>query len=354
MSTAVCDPDAFYPLRSLVSGPLDNLDELVDIERFIRTVVLHDEIYMELDPMPYDPEAEDEINRENNFGARNVITALGPVLTGYDFFLQKVGVGKPETPSIELSSQLIQQARRFSDADEGNAYFATHIDFLRRIVSVLQNGGSALLKGDFGSKVIKVSSQYPDKLFENLDKDWEKFAHEGNTGNLGFVVPPVLSIILRRCANREAIPAIIEDLRYEWSGIRSQVWLLLNQLKAAGTIKEALEIRRELNEASLLLSIDENATKSGPVQILWDLVIGSIAGVGISLLTNTSPGVGAGIGALNAAMRTGPTLIRNLGAALFSRGAFNIARPIKKEALQVEYNALSRLLTDSEKNKLGL
>ena len=55
MSTAVCDPKAFYPLRSLVAGPLVDLNELPDIERFVRAVVLHDEISMEMDPWPYDP-----------------------------------------------------------------------------------------------------------------------------------------------------------------------------------------------------------------------------------------------------------------------------------------------------------
>jgi hypothetical protein len=238
MSIAVCDPEAFYPLRSLVSGPLNNLDELVEVERFIRTVVLHDEIYMELNPMPFDPDAEDELNKNENFGARNVITALGPVLTGYDFFLPKVGVGKPETPNIKLSPQLILQARQFSNAEEGNVFFTAHINFLRRIVNVLQNGGSALLRGKFGSEAISVSSQYPDKLFENLDKDWQQFAHEVNSGNLGVVVPPVLSIVLTRCTSREVIPTIIEDLRYEWSDVRSQVWMLLNQLKAHETLKK--------------------------------------------------------------------------------------------------------------------
>jgi hypothetical protein len=128
----------------------------------------------------------------------------------------------------------------------------------------------------------------------------------------------------------------------------------IESIKGARNIKEAGEIRQQLNEASSLIDASGNATKSGPIQVLWDLVIGSIAGIGVSLLTNTSPAVGAGIGALNAAMRTGPSLIRNLGSTLFSRGAFNIARQIKKEAMQVEYNVFSRLLTDSEKNKLGL
>ena len=58
MSVAVCDPEAFYPLRSLVAGPFTDLNELTDIERFVRTVVLHDEISMELEPWPYDPDSQ--------------------------------------------------------------------------------------------------------------------------------------------------------------------------------------------------------------------------------------------------------------------------------------------------------
>jgi hypothetical protein len=49
MSVAVCDPDAFYPLRSLVAGPFNDLRDLIEVERFVRTVVLHDEISMGFD-----------------------------------------------------------------------------------------------------------------------------------------------------------------------------------------------------------------------------------------------------------------------------------------------------------------
>lgn len=59
MSIAACDPEAFYPLRALVSGPFERSDDLASIERFGRTVVLHDEFYMELNPRRYHPEAEE-------------------------------------------------------------------------------------------------------------------------------------------------------------------------------------------------------------------------------------------------------------------------------------------------------
>lgn len=170
MRKAVCDPDAFYPLRSLVAGPLGNLSDLVNIERFVRTVVLHDEISMELEPWPNDPESEAELTDEERRGPRNIIVALGPVLTGYDFFTERGG--KPETPDVTLSPALIAKAREFSNAEEGNVYYRAHIEYLQRIVGVVRSGGSALLAGNFGSAAIDITTKYPEKLFENLDKDW--------------------------------------------------------------------------------------------------------------------------------------------------------------------------------------
>jgi hypothetical protein len=54
VKTAVCDPDAFYPVRKLVSGRFNNEQDLQHFEPFFRTVELHDEIVMELDPFPFD------------------------------------------------------------------------------------------------------------------------------------------------------------------------------------------------------------------------------------------------------------------------------------------------------------
>jgi hypothetical protein len=58
MSVAICDQQAFYPFRSLVHGPLTDLNELIEIERFVRAVVLHDEISMVIEPWPYDRNSE--------------------------------------------------------------------------------------------------------------------------------------------------------------------------------------------------------------------------------------------------------------------------------------------------------
>ena len=193
------------------------------------------------------------------------MVAIGPVLRGYDFFTERRRTREPECPDIPLSPALIAVAREFSNADEENVYYKAHIEYLQRIVSVVQKGGSALLAGEFGSAAIGASTRFPAQLFENLDQDWQQFAQEVEVGELGFVVPPVLSIILSRCARREAIPIIIKDLREEWADARTKVWDLMDQLKVVRTVGEALKIQQELAAASRLLS--PSRAKSGRVQV---------------------------------------------------------------------------------------
>jgi len=293
MSMAVCDPEAFYPLRNLVAGPFNDLRQLTEIERFVRTIVLHDEISMELTPWPYDPDVA-ELEEEQN--ARSAIVAIGPTLKGYDFFTEKLSGKKPVTPNVTLSSPLIEAARKFSNAEEGNVYYKAHIEFLKRIVSVLQKGGSALLVGSFGNASIGASKQFSEEMFKNLDKDWQEFALEANEGELGLVVPPVLSIILTRCAKREAIPAVIGALRDEWADARAKVWVQLSRLKTVNTIAETQEIRQGLEAASRLLSFAPHEIDTRPIRVLWNLVAGGLTGALIATTSGGCPKIGAAIG----------------------------------------------------------
>lgn len=348
MSKVVCDPEAFYPLRSLVAGPFTDLRDLADVERFVRAVVLHDEISMELEPCPYD--SYSELGNETC----NVIVALGPVLTGYDFFTKKIGVDNPMTPGVTLSPSLMSVARKFSNADEGNIYYKTHINYLERVVSIIREGGSALLNGQFGNAAFEVSTVYPKNIFENLDRDWQQFAREAEAGELGFVIPPVLSIILTRCARRDAIPAILKDLRDEWADARAKVWTLLNQLKTVNTIEQKNAIQRELQEASRLMSTGLHEVDTKPVRVLWDLVAGSVAGAATALLSGGNTVIGATIGAIGKASQSIVPLVTELGPALFGRGAFDLARRVRRDVMCAEHDSLARLLTDVEKIKLGL
>jgi hypothetical protein len=353
MSMAVCDPEAFYPLRSLVAGPLSDLRELAEAERFVRTVVLHDEIIMELEPWPYVQESDPKLTEEErNAGGRSEIVAIGPDLTGYDFFSHRVGLGKPETPDITLSSAVIEAVRKFSNAEKGNVYYEAHIQYLQRIVNIVQNGGSALLAGEFGSATIGASTQFPVALFENIDRDWQQLAQEVNAGDLDFRVPPVLSIILTRCARRDAIPTIIKDLRTEWADAQTKVWKLLDRLKNVSNVAEAQEIRQELAAASRLLSLTENEIETHPIRMLWDLIASTIAGAVAGIVVD-SLSTGAVAGALEATLRSLPKFTK-LGPALFGRGAFDLAKRVRHETMRVEYNSLARLLTYGEKEKMGL
>jgi len=327
---------------------------LTEVERFVRAVVLHDEISMELEPWP-DPDIEDEFtDEEQRAGERNVIVAIGPVLTGYDFFKESHGASKPKMQDVPLSSLMIEAARKFSNAEEGNVYYRAHIEYLQRIVSMVHRGGSALLAGEFGRYAISTSSEYPKKLFEELDGDWQQFAREADAGELGFTVPPVLSIILTRCSRRDAIPDILRDLRDEWADARTKVWALLDQLKTIQTISEVRKIRQELAAASRLMSPAKDEIDSRPLRVLWDIIAGSAAGSATALISGGHPVAGAVIGALGMASKTVPPLIHELGPALFGRGAFDLARRVRDEAMNSEYNSLAKLLTDTEKRKLGL
>jgi hypothetical protein len=281
------------------------------------------------------------------------LVTIGPTLTGYDFFTNRVGV-KLETPDITLSPALIEAAREFSNAEEGNVYYEAHIEYLQRIVSVVRKGGSALLAGEFGSAEIDASSKYPEKLFENLDRDWQQFAREADAGEPGLMVPPVLSIILTRCARRDAIPTILKDLRDEWADARAKVWALLNQLKTVHTVGEMQQIQQELAAASRLMSPVQDEIDTKPVRVLWNLIAGGMVGAATALISGGRPSIGAAIGALGMASRSVSPLIYELGPALFGRGAFDLAKRVRQEVMRVEYDALAKLLTDAEKRKLEL
>ena len=81
MTIALCNPDAFYPLRSLIVGPLTDPADLPKIERIIRSMLLHDEMKMIMEPLPDMGEEHEWTPGEIAAGGRNVIVALGPVIT---------------------------------------------------------------------------------------------------------------------------------------------------------------------------------------------------------------------------------------------------------------------------------
>lgn len=61
MPLAVCDTEALQPLHRLISGPFENLNDLPEIERLVRAVVLHDEMIWETVPIPCEAEYADKV-----------------------------------------------------------------------------------------------------------------------------------------------------------------------------------------------------------------------------------------------------------------------------------------------------
>jgi hypothetical protein len=194
MSFAACDPDAFYPLRSLVRGPFNDLELLPAIERFVRTVVLHDEIAMDAPPISYQPKAEHEWTEEEiAAGGRSVIVAFAPVVDDFAFFTDMRRHWP--VPEIALSAPLVEVAEEFANAGPGNVYFEAHVNYLKRVLGVVELGGSALVSSNFGQVAIHTAQRYPEELFDQIDQDWQEFAQQLSRDNIDLVVPPVLGII---------------------------------------------------------------------------------------------------------------------------------------------------------------
>jgi hypothetical protein len=352
MSIAVCDPDAFYPLRSLVKGPFDNIEDLPAIERFVRTVVLHDELVMEADPLSYDPEADEEFSEEEKrAGGRSIIVAFLPVLNGYDFFSDPLA--KQPVPDIQLSPALLEIAATFANAGEGNVYFRAHVEHLKRLLGVVEQGGSVLLSSEYGQGIVDTAQRFPEDLFRQLDGDWQRYAREAEQDGLDFLVPPVLAIILTRCARRDAIPNVIRDLRDEWADARRKVWGLLDNLRRSRTLREGLEIRKELSEAARLFSPDVKEGYTQPIRVLWEVLAAAGAGAVTAQLSGGKPALGATTGAVAQVARSLP-ILHEFGPALFGRGALDLARRVRKELGRVDLGALPALLSDAERRNLGL
>ena len=350
---AACDPPAFYPLRSLVAGPLRDLGDLAAIERFVRTVVLHDEIVMEIEPIEYDRENDFELSEEEErAGGRVVIIGFAPVLHGYEFFTDNIGPERP-VPEIELSAVLVDAASQHANAGEGNMYFGAAIKYLKRLVGTIEDGGSVLLAGNF-EQVLTAAEVYPAYLFKQLDLDWQGFARDLGQNGFSLTIPPVLGIVLSRCARREAIPTVIRDLRDEWSVARRKVWERLDALRRCRTLGEALEIRREISDASRLFSPNQTEVDSKPARVFWDLVTAALAGGVTGHLSGASPIIGAMANVVVQLARSLPPIGHEFGPAIFGRGAFDLARKVRTAASQVEFDALRRLLSEAENRKLGL
>lgn len=159
--------------------------------------------------------------------------------------------------------------------------------------------------------------------------------------------------MLTRCARRDAIPIVIRDLRDEWAVARRKIWALLEASRASRTSGEFMAIERELSQASRLFSPQETKLDSHPIRIFWEIIAGTAAGAVIAQLSGGNAGIGAATGTMGQLASKTPGFLHEFGPAVFGRGAFDLAKKVRREVSQVEFDALSKLLTDSEKRKLG-
>jgi hypothetical protein len=70
-------------------------------------------------------------------------------------------------------------------------------------------------------------------------------------------------------------------------------------------------------------------------------------------LSGGKPLIGGVAGAATQAARNLPAFTHEFGAMLFGRGAFDLARRVRRAVSQIELDALPRLLTAVEREQLG-
>jgi hypothetical protein len=347
---AVFDPDAFYPFRSLIYGPLTSVRDLTAIEEFLRAIVLHDEMTMEMNPFSHSEEDDYWSEEDIQAGGRTVISAMGPTTDEYHLFNQQYG--PQPVPNISLSDSLVQLARDHSGADSGNVYFDAHLNFLKRVLGVVQNGGSAICRSAFAMEAIGTASRFPTSLFDGLGNDWKTLGKDVSAPNFGPLIPPLLSIVATRSASREKISDIVRDLRDEWSEARSKVWALSDELKTASSVLRAQEIVRELDESSKYFSPTPDERSTRPVQFLWNLCSAALGGAAIGQLSGGNPEIGAAVGLVGETVRIVQKEIN--WQRICGVGAFDLGKRVRREVELADVSKLSLFLSQTEKTALGL
>jgi hypothetical protein len=356
MNKAVFDQDAFYPFRRLIHGGISEASDLPVIERFLRAIVLHDEMVMIGQPMPRPSGDEEEWTEEEiERGGRNVIVGFAPVLDGYEGLLSTEF--RVDDVEVTPSQRLVDLAAELSGAGPDDPYYKAHLGYLKQMTGILATGGSVVCEGDVGTAAFEQRDHLPEGLFAFLDADWGAYAQSAQEG-LDLIVPPVLAIVLSRAARRERLLDIIRDLRNEWSEPRRKVWNLLSALRSAETIKETNEVRAELKAAATLFSPSQAEPGLSPVRVLWDVFAVGAVGVATGIASGSpEAGVAAALGtAAKDAVEKSIREVPVAGRYWLGTGAFDLARRVRREMLRMEIfgTLLNRHLSTDEKKALGL
>ncbi len=351
MPLALCNPNAFYPLRSLVQGPIRNAADLPKIERFIRAIVLHDEVKMLMDPWPDPGEEPEWRDEEIAAGGRNLLVAIGPTIEEYEN-LGLLEYLHDDADATVLNPDLLQLARESANNDEG-PYFDAHVQFIKRLVSTEEQGGSIVSEESLADEVVAVGSRIPNDLFANLDGAWAELLAAADQGNVGLSVPPFLAIVLSRCQRRDAILRVIADLKEEFGESRRRLWNTLTALRDARTPVEFNALKRELAVAGERMNPANEWPGLCPVRTLWQIGSAAVGGAAVGALQG-NPVAGAAAAVVNEAAHA----LGNQGEfrALFRRGAFDLARRVNVNLQQVPRipELMRPLLTAAERANLGL
>jgi hypothetical protein len=339
MRFAMCDAVAFEPFRRLVEGPL-KAEHLAPLEIFVRTVVLHDQMRMVPDDkwyLPQEPDTEGIYDLPNN--TWYTVEMSPPDVSRFGLFEDYPSCGVSHVAPI--SGHLTDDYKKLTILTLGARF------------SGMWDASSHLYSDPVLARLTTDAEKYPAALFDQLDASWQRYARDLNEEGIDLRVPPMLGIVLTRCARREAIPAVLVDLRNEWQSAREKVWGLLDSLRNAQTLDDAMDIHRNLSEASKLFAPEPTDHDSRPVRVLWEIIAAATAGAGISALSGGKLVVGAITGAMAHVPRSVPALLHEFGPAVFGHGAFDLARRVRREASKIELAALPRLLSDVEKKGLG-
>ena len=356
MSLALCNPDAFYPLRSLVEGPLRDPAELPRIERFIRSIVLHDEMKMLMEPWPDMDQDHEWTEEEIAAGGRNVITAVGPVIGEYErhnLFEYETLLGAKTRNDFEISNELRQLAQDRAMTDRG-PYLDSHLEFIRVILSTVAAGGSIVFEDSFADEVIDFTSQFPEGLFSRLDQEWTELLRSVDGGDIGLVVPPFLAILLNRCARRDAILNVLEDMKNEFRQPREKMWTLIHAFRDARGITEANDIRRELQQAGELMCPTKDWPTMSPVRTLWKVFTSALGGAAGGAIAG-HPLAGAAGAIFNQAAGVIGHDVPEF-RLIFRCGAFDLARRLNRDLRKLPRisQLLGSILTRAEIATLGV
>lgn len=378
--TVVFDIGGFNAVQKLVSGPIKTLEDLIPIEEALRALVLHDDAIFV--PMPI---AANEFSGKGGKAAKPsrsrrtgrisrgaVVATTSPTVVTLKFKksmppgkwsitcispadllgLFTSALDQGTLPKFALSEPLQKLAATYSNAQSGNPNFELHLEFLRLIFWTVQNGGSAVCTTNFARAAIDKASEFPELLFKALDADWREFGRSIDNADIGPWIPPVTAIVASRSADREKIPAIIRDLRDEWAMARAKVWDLVDELKLTRNPSQAEAVLRELTEASKYFSSFRQDNSTRPLQILWEFFLAAFGGAAIGSLAG-STAVGTVTALIGQSIRT-VQKSADLSSILLGRGAFDLAKRVRRETARIDLGALHGMLSESEKKALNM